>query len=42
MKFSVMSFEVKPGQKYSWRVQAVDGSWKGPLTTVTIQGKVQP
>src|SRR5207253_141694 len=34
--------EVKPGQKYTWRVQAVDGSWKGPMTAVTVQGKDKP
>jgi hypothetical protein len=31
--------EVKAGEKYTWRVQAVEGDWKGPANTATFKGK---
>ncbi len=34
--------QVKAGEKYTWRVQAVEGQWKGPLATATFQGKARP
>ncbi len=34
--------QVKAGDKYTWRVQAVEGQWKGPLATATFQGKARP
>jgi hypothetical protein len=34
--------QVKAGEKYTWRVRAVDGSWEGPQATSTFQGKARP
>jgi|SRR5579884_1765885 len=34
--------QVKAGEKYTWRVQAVERQWKGPLATATFQGKARP
>jgi hypothetical protein len=31
--------EVEAGQKYSWRVKAVDGKWTGPVADVSFKGK---
>src|SRR5436309_7536857 len=31
--------EVKPGEKYTWRVWAVDGNWKGPIAAADFKGK---
>jgi hypothetical protein len=31
--------EVKAGAKYTWRVQAVEGDWKGPANPATFKGK---
>ena len=31
--------EAKAGQKYTWCVRAVDGSWKGPVATSSFEGK---
>lgn len=34
--------QVKAGDKYTWRVQAVESQWKGSLATATFQGKARP
>ncbi len=34
--------QVKAGEKYTWRVQAVEGQWKGPPASATFQGKARP
>jgi hypothetical protein len=34
--------QVKAGEKYTWRVQAVEGDWKGPANTAFFTGKVAP
>lgn len=34
--------QVNAGEKYTWRVQAAEGRWKGPLATSTFQGKARP
>ncbi len=31
--------EVKPGEKYTWRVWAVEANWKGPMATADFRGK---
>jgi len=31
--------KVKPGEKYTWRVWATDGTWKGPVASASYQGK---
>jgi len=31
--------EVKSGEKYTWRVWAVDGNWKGPVASADFRGK---
>jgi hypothetical protein len=32
--------EIKAGKKYTWRVRAVDGQWRGPGAETSFQGKV--
>jgi hypothetical protein len=27
------SLKLKPGEKYTWRVRAMEGTWKGPVAT---------
>lgn len=34
--------QVSGGEKYTWRVQAVEGQWKGPPAASTFQGKTRP
>ena len=34
--------EVKAGQKYTWRVKAVDGKWTGPGADTSFKGKSTP
>jgi hypothetical protein len=34
--------EVKPGEKCTWQVRAVEGNWKGPTATATFQAKGKP
>ncbi len=34
--------QVNAGEKYTWRVQIVEGQWKGPLAVSTFQGKARP
>jgi hypothetical protein len=34
--------EVKAGEKYTWRVRASEGRWKGPVATSAFQGKARP
>ena len=34
--------EVKAGQKYTWRVKAVDGKWTGPVADTSFKGKSTP
>lgn len=34
--------QVHAGEKYTWRVQIVEGRWKGPSATSTFQGKTRP
>jgi hypothetical protein len=31
--------KLKAGEKYTWRVWAVSGDWKGPVTVATFKGK---
>jgi hypothetical protein len=31
--------ELKAGETYTWRVWAVDGTWKGPVSSTAFQGK---
>jgi hypothetical protein len=31
--------EVKPGEKCTWQVRAVDGTWKGPVAAASFRGK---
>jgi hypothetical protein len=31
--------ELKGGEKYTWRVYAVDGTWKGPTATAKFETK---
>lgn len=33
---------VKAGEKYTWRVRAIEGDWRGPQATATFQGKARP
>jgi hypothetical protein len=33
---------VKPGERYTWRVWATDGQWKGPAAEATFRGKSAP
>ncbi len=32
--------QVKAGEKYTWRVWAVDGDWKGPVAAAQFKGKL--
>jgi hypothetical protein len=34
--------QVKAGQKYTWRIKAVDGKWTGPVADVSFKGKSSP
>jgi hypothetical protein len=34
--------EVKAGERYIWRVRAVDGAWKGPAASSGFDGKARP
>src|SRR5262249_4509040 len=31
--------EIKPGEKYTWQVRVVDGTWNGPTASASFRGK---